>query len=86
VEIRLSDHVVTRLLSRGTSILEVEEVLAKGLPDTARGGRQAKYLIYPYGHRWGARTYEQKRVRVVYALQGDVAYVVTVYVYYGSWQ
>lgn len=81
-----SEHVQTRIARRGTSELEVTEVLSKGLPDTARGGRLAKSLILPFGRRWGSKTYEQKKVRVVYIVEGDDTLVVTVYVYYGSWQ
>ena len=84
--IRFPDHVRTRVARRGTTEDEIAEVLAKGLPDIARPGRRAKSLIYPFGRAWGGRTYEQKKVRVIYVLEEDDTVVVTVYVYYGSWQ
>lgn len=83
--IRFSSHARTRMGPRGTSEEEIAEVLAKGLPDVAGAGRQAKSLIYPFGRTWSRRTYEQKKVRVIYIHDGEDTVVVTVYVYYGSW-
>lgn len=79
--IRFSSHARTRMGPRGTSEEEIAEVLAKGLPDVAGAGRQAKSLIYPFGRTWSRRTYEQKKVRVIYIHDGEDTVVVTVYVY-----
>ncbi len=43
-------------------------------------------MVFPFGRQWGSKTYEQKKVRVIYTAVGDDILVVTVYVYYGSWQ
>ena len=71
---------------RGTTGQEIADVVARGLPDSATGNRRAKSLVYPFGHRWGTKSYEQKKVKVIYVEEGDDIFVITVYVYYGSWQ
>jgi len=86
VAILYSNHSVTRLGPRGATQREVEEVLAKGLPEPARTGRHAKALVYPFGRHFGRRTHEQRKVKVIYAEEGADMRVITVYVYYGSWQ
>jgi hypothetical protein len=83
--VRFSRHVLTRLAARGTSEQEMRETLEKGLPDRAHGNREAKTMIVPFGRRWGARTYEQKKIRVIYKNEPPDTVVITVYVYYGSW-
>ena len=45
----------------------------------------AKSIVFPFGRVWGTRRYEQKKVRVIYVVEGEDEFVVTVYVYYGSW-
>lgn len=79
------DHARRRMPERGVSEDEVREVLARGQPAEARGGRQALELVFPYNTYWQGRFYEQKRVRVVYAEEGPDQVVITVYAYYGRW-
>ncbi len=43
-------------------------------------------MIFPFGKRWGVKTFEQKKVKVIFVIEGDDTLVITVYVYYGSWQ
>jgi len=83
---RFSEHAEGRLLSRGTSREEIVKVLTNGLPDLATSGRSAKSMIFPFGKRWGVKTFEQKKVKVIFVIEGDDTLVITVYVYYGSWQ
>ncbi|MGE3073239.1 MAG: hypothetical protein AB7N24_04035 [Dehalococcoidia bacterium] len=84
--IRLSQLVNTRITRRGTSEQEIADVIARGLPDSATRNREAKSLVYPFGRRWGTKSYEQKKVRVIYVEEGDDILVINLYVYYGSWQ
>lgn len=42
-------------------------------------------MIVPFGKRWGGRTYERKKVRVIYKTEPPDTVVITVNVYYGSW-
>jgi hypothetical protein len=85
VGVVIIDHARRRMPERGVSEDEVREVLARGQPAEARGGRQALELIFPYNTYWQGRFYEQKRVRVVYAEEGPDQVVITVYAYYGRW-
>ena len=78
-------HALERIDWRGTSLEEVDEVLENGSADAARPGYEARYKVFPYGKEWGRKFYPQKRVRVVFAEEGQDTVVVTVYVYFGSW-
>lgn len=35
---------------------------------------------------WNGKSYEQKRVEVIYAVEDDVLVTVTVYAFYGKWE
>ena len=52
---------------------------------TARAGRYRRAKVFPFDQAWLGKHYEQKRVEVVYAAEGNVAVTVTVYVFYGKW-
>jgi hypothetical protein len=85
VGVVIIDHARRRMPERGVSEDEVREVLARGQPAEARGGRQALELVFPYNTYWQGRFHEQKRVRVIYAEEGPDQVVITVYAYYGRW-
>lgn len=70
---------------RGTNQTEIAAVLRTGLPDSASPPKLAKAAVFPFGQFRGSRRYEQKKVRVIYVVEGEDELVVTVYVYYGSW-
>jgi len=70
---------------RGVSEDDIRDVLARGRPAEAYGGRQALELVFPYNSHWQGRFYEQKRVKIVYVEEGDDQVVITVYSYYGRW-
>lgn len=78
-------HARARMRTRGTSDPEVEASLRMGLEDVANRPKLAKTIILPFGRFWGGRRFEQKKLRVIYAEEGDDLIVITVYVYYGSW-
>jgi hypothetical protein len=79
------DHARRRMPERGVSEDEVRQVLARGQPAEARGGRQALELVFPYNTYWQGQFYEQKRVKIIYAEEGPDQVVITVYAYYGRW-
>lgn len=79
------DHARRRMPERGVSEDEIREVLARGQPAEARGGRQALELIFPYNSYWRRRFHEQKKVKVVYVEEDNDQVVITVYAYYGRW-
>lgn len=78
-------HALERMPERGTTVAEVEDVLRTGEIDVARIGYFARSKVFPFARVWGHREYAEKKVRVVYAEEGDTTVVVTVYVYYGRW-
>lgn len=84
--VRYSAHVLTRLEARGTNELEIEQALRFGFPDVARPPKLSRAIVFPFGRIWGGRRYEQKKVRVIYVRDDQDELVVTVYVYYGSWE
>jgi len=79
------DHARRRMPERGVSDGEVREVLARGRPAEARGGRQALELVFAYNNYWQGRFYEQKKVRIIYVEEGADQVVITIYAYYGRW-
>jgi hypothetical protein len=84
MEIRIDPHTLERAEERGTNAEEIREVIHAGSPIPARHGRRAKARIFQFQEKWGGRYYEEKRVEVVYTVEGDLLITVTVYVFYGS--
>ncbi len=70
---------------RGVSADEVFEVVTRGEVAEARGERRAKELVFAHERLWAGRFYAQKRVKVVYMIEGDGIVVITVLAYYGRW-
>ncbi len=35
-------------------------------------------MIFPFGKRWGVKTFEQKKVKVIFVIEGDDTLVITV--------
>jgi radical SAM superfamily enzyme YgiQ (UPF0313 family) len=85
VALVIIDHARRRMPERGVSEDEVREVLARGRPAEARGGRQAVELVFPYNSFWQGRFYEQKKVKIIYVEEGADQIVIIVYAYYGGW-
>ena len=52
----------------------------------AKYGRMGKSKIYEFNQLRHGRYYDQKKVEVFYAMEGDVIVTVTVYVFYGKWE
>ena len=86
MEIRIDPHTLERANERGTSESEIRDVLANGTPVIAKQNRLAKGKVYPYNKERLGRHYSQKRVEVIYIVEGDTIITVTVYVFYGKWE
>lgn len=86
IEIRIEPHTLQRAEERGTSVQEIEDVLHTGTEVPAKGGRRAKAKVYPFRQTRLGKYYEQKRVEVIYAVEGETLVTVTVYVFYGRWE
>lgn len=85
MDIRIDPHILERALERGTNEAEIEDVIRNGLPISAKHGRQARAKTYPFQQERHGKYYEQKRVEVIYVVEGDTVVTVTVYVFYGQW-
>ena len=86
MEIEIDPHTIERAGERGTSLEEIEEVIRTGHPMEARAGRLCKFKVFEFSGHWRGRYYEQKRVEVVYTVEGGAIITVTVYVFYGRWR
>jgi len=86
MKIKFIEHAKERMIERGASEEEVKKVLFFGTDITAKKGRKAKEMIFPYEEKWIGRVYPQKKIVVVYKEEKDEALVITVKVFYGQWR
>lgn len=86
MRVQIDPHTLERARERGTDEDEIREVILTGFLIPARAGRSGKAKIYPFNQVRLGKWYEQKRVEVIYVLEGDTAVTVTVYVFYGRWE
>ncbi len=86
MQIRIEPHTLQRAEERGTNAQEIEDVLRTGTDVPAKGSRRAKAKVYPFGQVRLGKYYEQKRVEVIYTVEGETIVTVTVYVFYGRWE
>jgi hypothetical protein len=83
----VGNHALRRAVERGTDRAEIENVLATGSPVPAHSGRLMTAKVYPFDQfHMGTWYPPYKRVEVCYAREGDAMFVVTVYVFYGTWK
>ena len=86
MEIQVDPHTLERAQERGSNEEEIRDVINTGFPIPAKYGRMGKAKIYDFNQERHGNYYEQKRVEVVYIIQGNVIITVTVYVFYGKWE
>jgi hypothetical protein len=86
MQIRIGSHTLARAEERGTSKAEIEDVLATGFSIPAKYGKIGKAKVYEFGRLRGGKNYQQKRVEVFYAHEGEEVNTITVYVFYGRWE
>jgi len=86
VKIEIDPHTVERARERGTNEIEIKDVIESGSAFPAKYGRIGKSKVYRFGKKRHGKYYEQKRVEVVYNIEGDIMVTVTVYVFYGKWE
>ena len=86
MDIIISPHAAEQAASRGATKREIIEVLRSGSPVAAKYRRSGKAKIFPFsGERFGG-SYDQKKVEVFYAEEGNDIIIITVYVFYGKWE
>lgn len=86
MEIRIDSHTLERAAERGTSSEEIIDVITSGHPIPAKYGRLGKSKIFNFNQTRLGRYYEQKKIEVFFAIEGDVIVTATVYVFYGKWE
>jgi hypothetical protein len=86
MDFQIDPHTVERAANRGATLAEVEEVVASGVFESARGGRFARWKVFPFGKERNGRYYPEKRVKVIYVIDNGQIVTVTVFVYYGRWE
>ncbi|MDI6788953.1 MAG: hypothetical protein QME51_11330, partial [Planctomycetota bacterium] len=82
----IDPHTLERAEERGTNQKEIIEVITWGFTIPAKYGRFGKAKIYNFGQKRHNIYYEQKRVEVFYATEGDIIVTITVYAFYGKWK
>lgn len=86
MEVQIDAHTLERAEERGTSESEIRDVVNSGLSIPAKYGRLGKAKVYEFKQTRLGKYYEQKRVEVFYAVEGNKAVTATVYVFYGKWE
>lgn len=86
MKIRIENHTLEQAEERGVSRDEIVETLKNGIPFTAKYGRMGKFKVFPFGKEWRRKYKEEKKVEVIYTIEGDSIITVTVYAYYGMWE
>ena len=85
MDVRIDPHTLARAEERGTNAAEITDVIQTGSEIPAKHGRVGRAKVYPFGQARLGRHYEQKKVEVFFAVEGERIVTVTVYVFYGRW-
>jgi hypothetical protein len=85
MKIHIDPHTLKRAKERGTNKDEIIDVINTGFSISAKQERTGKAKVYDFEQERNGKYYEQKRVEVIYNLEGDLIITVTVYVFYGKW-
>jgi len=86
MEIQIDAHSLERAEERGTNEDEIIDVVKTGFDIPAKYRRVGKAKIYDFKQKRLDKYYDQKRVEVFYAIEGNTITTVTVYVFYGKWE
>ncbi len=85
MEIVIDPHTLERAEERGTNENEIRDTIDNGFSIPAKYGRMGKAKVYEFDGERHGKHYQQKRVEVVYAVEGSAIITITVYVFYGRW-
>jgi len=86
MEILIDPHTLERAEERGTNEDEIKDVINTGFAIPVKYGRTGKAKVYEFKQKRHNKYYEEKRVEIFYAIEGDKIITVTVYVFYGKWE
>ena len=86
MEVNIDRHTLERAEVRGTTEVEIRDVITTGFVVPAHSGRLGKGKVYLFGQERQGIYYEQKRVEVIYIVERGAITTVTVKVFYGTWE
>ena len=86
MHIRIDPHTLERAAERGASSEEIIEVITNGQLIPAKRGRSGKSKVFDFNQTRLGEYYQQKKIEVFFATEGDVIVTATVYVFYGKWE
>jgi hypothetical protein len=86
MRIQIDPHTLVRAIERGASENEINDVLVSGFDIPVKRNRRGKAKVYQFNQKRLNTFYEQKRIEVIYTIEGDRIVTVTVYVFYGNWE
>jgi len=65
---------------------EIEDVLMTGKEFHGKSGRRGKFKVFDYKRKREGRFYQQKRIEVIYAHEGNTLVTITAYSFFGKWE
>jgi hypothetical protein len=86
MKIQIDPHTLERAAERGASENEIKDVLIPGFDIPVKRNRRGKAKVYQYDQKRLNTFFEQKRIEVIYTIEGARIVTVTVYVFYGNWE
>jgi len=86
MRIQIDPHTIERAVARGANEDEIKDVLMSGFDIPANRNRRGKANVYQYNQKRLNMSFEQKRIEVIYTIEGDRIVTATVYVLYGNWE
>ena len=86
MKIIIHPHTLERAAERGTSKVEIIDVLHSGFDIPAKRQRKGKAKVFDYQQKRLGTFYNHKRVEVIYTVEDDKIVTITVYVFYGFWE
>ncbi len=75
--------VLEKAEERGVTEEEARQAASAGAPTAAHSGRNARVKVFPFRSEWKGRSYEEKKVKVVFVEEGDDMILITVVARYG---
>ena len=86
MDIRIDPHTLERSRRTRRKLGRDHRRITSGHPIAAKYGCSGKSKVFEFNQTRLGRYYEQKKIEVFFAIEGDVIVTVTVYVFYGKWE
>ena len=86
MRVSISKHALERAAERGATQEEIRDVLRSGKPVPAKYGKLGRRRLIRVDQIWRGVWYPQKTVEVYYVVEGGAFIVITVYVFFWTWE